>query len=675
MPSPIAERTAAIALATRRLSIAARTWREGLAIVSRLSLVLAWASPLVSPLAAHAEPDALAAGVLAALDVDGRAEVIVNLREPRAWSEGSAARSANIQRDQDAVLAALCEEFSLTRRYRHVPAMAGTITRAGVALLEGDGRVHSLQIDGSGGGQLEQAVAAIGGDRAQTAFDVSGEGVRVAILDTGVDTDHPDLGAAILAQHCFSYACPPLRTREGISAEDDHGHGSNVAGIVASRGNVASPGFAPGAELVVVKVNDRNDTGRVSDWVAGLDWVYDQLPNQHVKVVNLSFGTTVLYPGNCDDDEPALASAIANLTGAGVAIFAASGNQGSATLIPAPACNTGVIAVGATYDSDVGYQPPMGTTYAQRWGRSFANCADEHTAFDQIACFTNSNAELDIVAPGAPMTSDALHGGIDTYSGTSQASPVAAGVAALMLQCNPMLAPDALEQVMKDTGVSAMDPRSGRLLPSLRAFEAVAVACAMVHAGGEGGSAGAGAGGLPVPGDAAPIAGSAGDVPVTSSTSGGLAAGTAAIAGQGGGELGVAMGASSVAPGAAPDSAAVSNAPAGVSMRGSSSAAPGAGCSCSAAGQRGSSKPPGGLWLLLAVVAAWCGHRARPARSRSSTSACDRTGAWRTASVTTAQCEHDFGRNGMMTSIEISTTTTISSTSKRRPAARDASFS
>jgi subtilisin family serine protease len=597
-------------LAGLRPPIGGGTRRPRLPAVGWLSLSLACASPIILlPLAVRADPRASEATMGAALEIAESAEVIINLREPRAWSEGSASRSANIQRDQDEVLAALCGEFSLTRRYRHVPAVAGTIQRAGAALLKSDPRVHSLQIDGAGGGQLERAVPAIGGDRARSSFDLSGKGVRVAILDTGVDTDHPDLGAAIVAQHCFTYPCPPLFTRESTSAEDDHGHGSNVAGIVASRGNVASAGFAPGAELVVVKVNDHNDAGRVSDWVAGLDWVYDELPSSHVKVVNLSFGTTLLYSGNCDEDEPALAAAIANLTEAGVAIFAASGNQGSTTMIPAPACNTGVIAVGASYDSDVGFQPPMASTYAQRWGRSFANCADQSTAFDQIACFTNSNPELDIVAPGAPMTSDTLRGGTDTYSGTSQASPVAAGVAALMLQCNPMLTPTEVEQIMKYTGVPAMDPKSGRMFPSLRAFEAVRMACGIASPAGDG-SAGASAGAGESPaGGAAPIAGNSGDVPVTTAPPGSLARGTVPRAGQGGSDdRGVAMGAGSAPPGADSGSRA---------MAAPSSAATSAGGSCSAAGLRGSG-PPRGLWLL-ALIAWWYSRRSNASTTLAGT--------------------------------------------------------
>src|SRR5690606_19042155 len=106
---------------------------------------------------------------------------------------------------------------------------------------------------------------------------------------------------------------------EGTDAEDDHGHGSNVAGIIASKGIVSSRGFAPEAEIVAVKINDRNDRGLESDWVAGLDWVYDHLDELKVRVLNFSVGTSNIYAddGNCGRRHPALARAIENLTRGG----------------------------------------------------------------------------------------------------------------------------------------------------------------------------------------------------------------------------------------------------------------------------------------------------------------------------------------------------------------------
>jgi subtilisin family serine protease len=98
---------------------------------------------------------------------------------------------------------------------------------------------------------------------------------------------HPALQGAIVAQHCFtSSGCPPLDTNEGESAEDDHNHGSNVTGIVASRGGAGvAKGYAPGASIVAVKVLNRQNAGRVSDWVAGFDWVSTNLSRLKVKVM------------------------------------------------------------------------------------------------------------------------------------------------------------------------------------------------------------------------------------------------------------------------------------------------------------------------------------------------------------------------------------------------------
>jgi hypothetical protein len=214
-----------------------------------------------------------------------------------------------------------------------------------------------------------------------------------------------------------------------------------------------------------------------------MDWVFDNLATNKVKLVNLSIGTTAMYAGGeaaaCDRAHPAMASAIKNLIDAGVSVFAATGNRGSTTSMPAPACNTGVIAVGAVYDSNVGKQPPanVGTTYAARWGAAFANCSDANGQFDQITCFTNSTARMDLVAPGAPILSDSLRGRTELYWGTSQAAPAAVGVAALLLECDPTLTPAQIKQTLQSTGVQRTDMRNGVNVPSLRALAAVKAVC------------------------------------------------------------------------------------------------------------------------------------------------------------------------------------------------------
>ena len=144
--------------------------------------------------------------------------------------------------------------------------------------------------------------------------------------------------------------------------------------------------------------------------------------------------------------------------------------------MPSPSCVTGAVAVGAVYDGNAGAQPSGGGTYRSR-SAAFPACSDPQTSLDLVTCFTNSNARLDLVAPGAPMLSAGLRGGTSTFWGTSQASPAAAGVAALMLQCNPSLTPAQIKEHLQRSGVEVRDAKNGLALRSLRALAAVRAAC------------------------------------------------------------------------------------------------------------------------------------------------------------------------------------------------------
>jgi hypothetical protein len=137
--------------------------------------------------------------------------------------------------------------------------------------------------------------------------------------------------------------------------------------------------------------------GVEADFVAAMDWLYDNIDMLQVRVVNLSIGTDVLFDNatDCDRTQPAWATAVHNLIDAGVTVVAGSGNLASATQLPAPACNSGVIAVGATYDADVGAQPAS-STFRSAEGASFAACRDQTTQLGQIACYTNTCATWSI---------------------------------------------------------------------------------------------------------------------------------------------------------------------------------------------------------------------------------------------------------------------------------------
>ena len=427
-----------------------------------------------APAGEHASVDAELMQVLTNPDDD--VGVIINFREPtlRASQRTVYAQEARHRLEERAL-----EGLTITHRYGSVPAVAGRIRRGALERLRDDPEIESIEMDREGSGQLREAVPAIGGDQVRSLYGLTGKGVRVAVLDTGLDITHPDFGGAVLAQQCFTRsACPPLRASTGANGQDDHGHGTNVAGVIASRGVRAPRGFAPEVELVSVKINNQNNSGYESDWVAGLDWVYSNLSTLRVKVVNASIGTTQMHAndGSCDRSHVAMVRAIRNLTEAGVTVFTSSGNQGSRTSLPSPSCVTGAVAVGAVYDGNAGAQPSGGGTYRSR-SAAFPACSDPQTSLDLVTCFTNSNARLDLVAPGAPMLSAGLRGGTSTFWGTSQASPAAAGVAALMLQCNPSLTPAQIKEHLQRSGVEVRDAKNSLALRSLRALAAVRAAC------------------------------------------------------------------------------------------------------------------------------------------------------------------------------------------------------
>lgn len=226
-----------------------------------------------------------------------------------------------------------------------------------------------------------------------------GSGVCVAVLDTGIDTDHPDLESAVVAQ----YNATVTKPRQKQFAEDDNGHGTFVSGIIAARDNaIGVVGVAPQCSLAAVKVIGSNGSGQYSWIIGGVDWVAANASQYNIKVANMSLGA--FEQGNSTQ---ALYDAIAFATSAGVTFVAAAGNyfQDAATFYPAHYDN--VICVSALTGSMV--DP------------------------DTFASYSNWGSVVDLIAPGTQIYSLWLNGGYLGGSGTSAAAPHVAGAAALWL--------------------------------------------------------------------------------------------------------------------------------------------------------------------------------------------------------------------------------------------------
>ena len=262
-----------------------------------------------------------------------------------------AARRQAISARQDRVLAIpSLSGLSLRRRYKEIPGFAIAAPAAAIEALRRHSEVLAIHLDGEVHMALSQGRALIGSDTF-TNPGVRGAGINIAVLDTGFDTDHPDLAASLVAEQCFCDThpspvfggCCPGNTSTASgrgAAEDDEGHGTSVSGIITSDGGTAPLGVAPDAGIVAVKVLSSAGVGTDSDIDAGLDWVLQNHVGLSIRIVNMSLSDGGAFDSTnistCSTSPAAVA--IADLSAAGVAVFAASGNDGHDLGISAPAC-------------------------------------------------------------------------------------------------------------------------------------------------------------------------------------------------------------------------------------------------------------------------------------------------------------------------------------------------
>jgi hypothetical protein len=412
--------------------------------------------------------------LLAAYRESDVAPVVITLEAP---ARGRVSRSERRQRILELGGRVLADcpvsDFHLRHRFEHAAGLAGELHLRAVSRLLANPAVRAVDLDGGGHGALAETMALVGGYTASTA-GFSGTGVTAAVLDSGVDNDHPDLAGMLVAQHCeCSPGCCPGGADGPGSAEDDNGHGTLVAAVLASRGGLASIGLAPAADVVAVKVLDSNLVfSNASTIVAGLSWVVDNytaLPPaaSTVRVVNMSLATDTRYTGSCDNAGGAismLGDVVDELVTRGVTVVAAAGNAGDTAQLPAPACLSNVIAVGAVWDADVGSQSLDFGTFS---------CSDATTAPDQVTCYTNAAPNTDVFSPGGKMIGPINSGGIGLANGTSFSSPAVAGCAALLVEQDPMRTPAQIGSLITASPAQVTDPATMLSFPRLDCADAL----------------------------------------------------------------------------------------------------------------------------------------------------------------------------------------------------------
>ena len=306
--------------------------------------------------------------------------------------------------------------------YNLIPAIAASVPEVAIEALKKNPNITNVELDSmvyALDAELENSwgVKRIGAGIVHD-FGNYGDGIKIAIIDTGIDEDHPDLDDNIKGGINF-VSKPSWRTPDPNKWDDDNGHGTHVAGIIAAEdNNIGVVGVAPGADLYALKVLDRTGSGYVSDVVMAIQWA----TVNEIQVINMSLGGAydIWLDGAC---------LLAYVEG--LILVAAAGNGGSVIY---PAAYDSVIAVSAT------------------------NSADE------LAYFSSTGPEVKLAAPGEDIYSTYKGGGYTTLSGTSMASPHVAGVAALVIASgisDAMGVRTKLQETADDLGATGWDSKYG----------------------------------------------------------------------------------------------------------------------------------------------------------------------------------------------------------------------
>ncbi len=294
-----------------------------------------------------------------------------------------------------------------------------------IALLQRDPRVAFVEEDRLfwATDTVPTGVDRIEADKSsQLAGNGSGTvGTGVAIIDTGISA-HSELNIA------GGYNCAGFFFVNRNAWSDGNGHGTHVAGTVAARDNGSNiVGVAPGAPLWAVRVLSSNGSGYLSWIICGINWVANNSASRGIKVANMSLGGSGADDGNCGNtNNDSMHKAICNAVNKGVTFVVAAGNSNANFATFAPAAYNEVLTVTAVADFD-----------GQGGGIALPTCRTD--VDDTAADFSNwttpasSDVSHTIAAPGVCINSTWNNGGYSTISGTSMASPHAAGTVALCI--------------------------------------------------------------------------------------------------------------------------------------------------------------------------------------------------------------------------------------------------
>ena len=354
-------------------------------------------------------------------------------------------------------------DFRTQFRYHLIDSIAGRVAVEDIVELSELPGVVLIELDGILTIQMNDVNDVHGIPMIWEDTGYTGKGSVVSIIDTGIDSEHVGLDdldddnstndSKVIAFY-DAVNNPDKTNGTEVKAYDDQGHGSHCAGITAGTGapTYEYVGVAPKAQLVGVKVLDAGGSGSFATVMAGMQWTVDKRHDFNIRAASMSLGGFGLIEWTSSEEESV--NRMANeMVRSGVALFIAAGNAAVSAQIGTPGSAEDVITVGALdKDTSIAVYSSQGPTEE---GRVKPNIA-----------FVGSS----VMAPEAN-SGDGYVG----YSGTSMATPGAAGLAALMYQANPDLSPFDIRNIMQETStyrqchyMLANEPCAEDLIPKNR---------------------------------------------------------------------------------------------------------------------------------------------------------------------------------------------------------------
>lgn len=302
--------------------------------------------------------------------------------------------------------------------------------------------VKKIYLDRTVTALLNTATPSTGAPSVWSKLQRKGEGVTIAVVDTGI-YPHADLGARIIGFKDF--------IGKKRKPYDDNGHGTHCAGCAAGDGTLSSGlyrGSAPKSSVVGVKVLDQKGSGSLSNVIAGIQWCIQNKAKYNIRIISLSLGSVA----ELSYKEDPICQIVEHAWNSGIVVVVAAGNSGpKSKTISSPGNHPSVITVGAT--DDRGTIDPSDDT--------IANFSSRGPTPDGIS-------KPDIVAPGTSIISlRSPSSYLDRYaadnrvgknycsmSGTSMATPLVAGICALIISTNPSITPNEVKQRIKKGAIS-----------------------------------------------------------------------------------------------------------------------------------------------------------------------------------------------------------------------------